>query len=431
MNRRIKNIGFAFLSPLFRGLAKQLLKRHQPTVIAITGSVGKTSTKRAVAAVVEGVYRTQWHQGNYNSELGLPQALFEVESPKLILNPLAWLHNLAIMVWRLLFWNYPYELLVLELGIDRVGDMELFARYIEADIGIITAVQPAHVAGIGSLETIYEQKTMMANFSKQVIVNGDDELLSQRMKPRDSVLSYGFDSTNTTTPDETQTTKDGISVITIDGHEITTSLVGKHSLLPLLAAWTVGDILDIDPDERVSKLEELQPFSGRMNLLDGKHGSLVIDDSYNAVTPQAVIAALDSLAQLPAQRRLAVLGNMNELGDLAPELHKKVGTYVAKLDLYQLITIGDTARQYLAATAIDTGMAKDSVISFDSPYEAGHYLAPLLKRGDVVLVKGSQNGVFAEETTALLLKNDADRNQLVRQDAFYQKIKHQQFNSSE
>jgi len=425
--RQLKDLGFRLISPTLRWLAKQLLQRHQPQIVAITGSVGKTSTKRAVAAIVENDYRTQWHDGNYNSEVGLPLALFELHTPDHILNPFAWAQLIAIMLWRLLFWQYPYELLVLELGIDHPGDMDKFGRYIQADIGIITAVQAAHISGLGDIETVYQQKTKLMDFSTHTIVNGDDLMLHNRLEDDNRVQCYGLEPHNTIHPTQLELNKNGTIKFSVEGQTINSQLVGAHSALALLAAWLVGGFLEVDPALRARKLEELTPFPGRMNPLPGKNGSRLIDDSYNAVTPQAVTAALDTLCALPSQRKIAVLGTMNEQGELTEKLHRQVGSYVAGLELDMLLTVGDTAEQYIAAEAIDNDMQADSVHSFTSPYNAGNFLAPLLKKHDLVLIKGSQNGVYAEEVTALLLKNDADRSQLVRQEAFYLRLKHSQF----
>jgi len=318
---------------------------------------------------------------------------------------------------------------VLELGIDQLGDMDKFSRYIRADIGIITAVQAAHVSGLGDIETIYQEKTKLIDFSQQIIINGDDSLLHNRLEDDTRVQSYGFQKHNTVHPTQTELKGDGTVKLSVEGQTISSQLVGTHSALPLLAAWLVGGFLGVVPPQRVRKLQELAPYPGRMNPLSGKNGSQLVDDSYNAVTPQAVTAALDTLRDLPGKHKIAVLGTMNEQGDMTEQLHREVGSYVAKLGLNLLITIGQPAEEYLASQAIDDGMKADDVRSFTSPYTAGNFLAPLLKKGDVVLIKGSQNGVFAEEVTALLLKNDADRSQLVRQDSFYQQLKHRQFDN--
>jgi UDP-N-acetylmuramoyl-tripeptide--D-alanyl-D-alanine ligase len=157
-----------------------------------------------------------------------------------------------------------------------------------------------------------------------------------------------------------------------------------------------------------------------MNLLRGIHGSFVIDDSYNA-SPDSVTAALATLFHAPASSRVAILGDMNELGAYASAAHELVGEHCAGLD--HLVTIGPLARELLAPAAIRAGLPPDHVRSFDSPYRAGWYARNLVRPGAVILIKGSQNGVLAEEAAAELLADPRDRALLVRQSASWQDTK--------
>lgn len=423
----MKDYAYDIITSSLRWFAKQLLKKHRPKIIAVTGSVGKTNTKRAIAAVVETEFETQWHEGNFNSQIGLPLALYELYPPKNVHNPLPWLVIFMKLLAKFLAWNYPYSLLVLELGISEKGDMDRFLSYIKPDIGVVTAIQPAHLEGFGSIDTVFEEKMKMAAASDHVVVNGDDIRLHQYATNHPGVIEFGTHERVAVRAFNPRRTKDGTLNFTINEDKIESKFIGIHSLLALAAGWTVGEILGVDHEARNQGLEELPPYPGRMNLLKGKKSSLIIDDSYNAVTPQAVIAALDTLESFEAKRRIAIIGNMNELGDYSKKGHEEVGQAVAEHDIDYLFTIGDYARKYLAKAAQKAGMKKDNVKSFKSPYRAGNYVAKMLKSGDVVLVKGSQNGVFAEEATALLLELESDRSKLVRQSAKWQSIKHEQF----
>ena len=161
-----------------------------------------------------------------------------------------------------------------------------------------------------------------------------------------------------------------------------------------------------------------------MQLLKGEKGSLLIDDTYNA-SPEAVIAALGTLYEASAKQKIAILGQMNELGKFSPELHKKVGEMCDPKQLDLLVTLGKDANSYLADVAEKRGC---KVMRCPSPYHAADVIRPFIKKGTLILAKGSQNGVFAEESLKELLDNPADASKLVRQSKQWIKIKQGQFN---
>ncbi|HIA92029.1 TPA: hypothetical protein EYO12_02830 [Candidatus Saccharibacteria bacterium] len=429
----MKNKFNTLITYVLRTLARSLLKKHSPKVIAITGSVGKTSTKRAVAAVVEQTYRTQYHSGNYNTSIGLPLAIYEIELPKNIFNPLAWVSVLARMVIKRFTWRYPYELLVLEYGIDTVGEMDFYLGIAKPDIGVVTAIQGAHLgAGLGDIDTVYVEKTKLAKAAKVAIANGDDKRLQTTLlKELPQLVLYGQNSA-ATYPAHFSQDSSGYLVITFESAiTVKTQFVGMHSGSAFAAAWSVGRELGIDETIMATALENLQPYSGRMNLLTGKKSSIILDDSYNNVSVTAAKTAIDSLVAFPATksgRKIVVFGMMNEMGQASAANHKELARYlVSQLknkSLDQVLLLGDHPKKYMLPIL---AQYDSSTKAFLSPYELGNFLSHTLKKGDVVLIKGSQNGVFSEEVTALLLKNESDRSKLVRQTAQWQKIKHQQF----
>jgi UDP-N-acetylmuramoyl-tripeptide--D-alanyl-D-alanine ligase len=182
-------------------------------------------------------------------------------------------------------------------------------------------------------------------------------------------------------------------------------------------------MLGLAHSDIVDGLAHIKPFAGRMQILDGIHGSILIDDTYNA-SPPAVEAALDVFYATKTSQRIAILGSMNQLGDYSPEAHREVGAYcdAQKLDL--VVTIGSDAEKYLAPAAQKAGC---EVKSFSSPYQAGEFVRSQLKEGGMVLAEGSQDGVYAEESLKALLKDPKDQARLVRQSARWMKIKHKQF----
>jgi UDP-N-acetylmuramoyl-tripeptide--D-alanyl-D-alanine ligase len=203
-------------------------------------------------------------------------------------------------------------------------------------------------------------------------------------------------------------------------------MVGEQNLNSLLAAAAVAYKMG-EPFTKISNgLAKITSINGRMNLLKGVNGSKLIDDSYNS-SPDAVFAALDVLADFKAKSRIAVLGNMNELGEYTNKSHYKVGKAAAKV-ADTLIVIGKDAEVHMVSGATDAGMDPDNIKIFKTPYEAGHFLKRVVKRGDVVLIKGSQNGVFLEEATRILLDpSQKPEEVLVRQSPSWKRRKRRAF----
>jgi UDP-N-acetylmuramyl pentapeptide synthase len=388
---------------------RRLVNRHQLKVVAVAGSVGKTSTRGAIATVLREQFRVQnITNPGYNSEIGLPLSVFEMSTPGTLLNPFAW-------AWRLLraeliiAGHYPNQVLVLEMGTEMPGEMAHYMSYLKPDIGVLTAVTPEHMQNFpNGLDQVAAEEFAIAG-SRVVIVNADDvaeKFLQKYLAHHKHAITYSLKD-ESSLPETPQ----------ILGHM-------RHAIL---AAAIVGRELGL-PDHKIHQaLAKIQPVSGRMNPLPGVGGSSLIDDTYNS-SPDAVTAALATLASLPAKRRIAVLGSMNELGAKSPEYHRAAGTEAAGVDL--LVTIGAQANQYLGPAAVKAGLDPTRFKPADSPYAAGEFLRTMLSPGDVVLIKGSQNGVFAEEATKLLLASPADAKHLVRQSPAWLKTKAKQFPSA-
>jgi UDP-N-acetylmuramoyl-tripeptide--D-alanyl-D-alanine ligase len=403
-----------------------LVRDRRLKVVAVTGSVGKTSTKLAVAAVLRQKYRVLAHDGNFNSEIGLPLAIFEQEVPATLTNPLSW-WQLLRRVDANLASDYPYDVLVLELGVDEPGDMARFMRYLAPDVGIVTAIGAAHIEQLGSIEGVAREKMALAAGSRAALLNAENKRVMQEAaglgKP---VQTYGAEhgEVHFRGLRRAKNHRLGGTLVLNDGEiAVQTQYVGRHSLAALAAAAAVGEELGLTAAEIKAGVEAVAPVPGRMQVLAGADGTTIIDDSYNS-SPLAAEAALETLADLPG-RHLAILGTMNELGDYSARGHREVGEAAKGVD--ELVTIGAEAGKQLAAGAAEAGLKAAHIHRFDSPYAAGAYVRGILKHGDVVLAKGSQNGVFAEEAVALLLADPADRAKLVRQSAAWQQRKRAQF----
>lgn len=391
---------------------RRLIKAHRPKIVAVTGSVGKTSTKSAIAHVLSGKYRVLAHKGNYNSAIGLPLAIFKHSTPGWLANPFAWI--------SIIFRNEgairsvpEYDVWVLEMGAERKGEIAKFLEYIHPDIGVVTAIKGVHMdeGQFGSLDEILSEKWQLAAKSKTSLANCEDAVL----KKQKSDLTYGVDSGDyhfaNLAFDETGF-KGKLKVRAKDT-VVSGGIIARHSLYALAAAAGVGDQFEMTPGEIAAQIASFEPAHGRMNILAGKHGTLIIDDSYNS-HPDTAAAALETLYSLTAKgRKIGIIGSMNELGQSSEAGHEYVGENCAKLDL--LVTVGDKARDLIVPAAQKAGLSHTKIRSFDNPYRAGEFVLANLRSGDIVLAKGSQNGVFTEEAVKQLLANKEDASKLVRQ----------------
>lgn len=426
----LKNASRKLIARQLEWRVKRLIKKHQLKVVAITGSVGKTTGKLAIASVLRQKYRVQAHPGNFNSEIGLPMSIFEMDIPKDLNNPAKWAQVL-IKIDKKLRKPFPYDVLVLEMGADNPGDIMKFMRYVTPDIGIVNAIAPAHVEQFGSVDAIAEEKMSLARGSRAVWLNAEDERV---MKEAESlgqpIQTYGVDKGNVHFEGIVRGPKLTYSGrLQLQGGEIlvNSNFIARHILGLLALAGAVGEELGLTEEQIKRGIEEYAPAAGRMQVLEGVDGSTIIDDTYNS-SPKATIAAIKTLIDLPG-RHIAILGNMNELGSMTEQAHRDVGHAAAKVD--ELVTIGQNAGRYMVAGAIENGLSSRRVHQCESPYQAGELVKALVKKGDVVLAKGSQNGVFAEEAVAKLLANQSDRSKLVRQGEDWQEKKRVQFRDAD
>ncbi len=425
------------IRPILELQARRLIARKHLKVVAVSGALGKTTTKTAIATVLGEKYRVLVHTGyfsNFNSEIGLPLAIFELKVPGLIINPFAWVWCIIQMELQI-HRDYPYNLLVLELGTDKPGDIPHFMTYLKPDIGIVTAVAAEHMEFFADLDAVAAEELALVAGSKQAVVGYDDVAAKYRHHYVERAqehhvyyglgnkVNYGFEI------GETDPVKGTTGTLFKDGHAkiigITFGLYGRHSAKAAIAAYAVADLLGLTRQQTEKGIAKIRPVNGRMNPLPGINGAVIIDDSYNS-SPEAAFAALESLSAVTvARRRIAVMGSMNELGTNSQRYHEEVGAACTGVDL--LVTVGELANKHLGPAAVKAGLDERNWKPADSPYAAGEFLKLMVGQGDVVLAKGSQNGVFTEETVKLLLADPADSAKLVRQSPAWMRIKREQF----
>jgi UDP-N-acetylmuramoyl-tripeptide--D-alanyl-D-alanine ligase len=395
----------AYVQRKLASYAKRVLQREKPEVIGITGSVGKSSAKQAVAAVLERKFHVRPSPKNYNTEFGVPLTVLDLPAAK---GSLGWLGVLK-RAWKQAAFGQagPYpKVLVLEMAADRPGDIAVLCDIAPPRIGVVTAVGESHAEFFGSVDAIVKEKrTLVERLPKDgiaILNRDDDKVWAMRERTKAAVRSFGLheEADVRALPDsvtfarESETECGMHFKIAADGATIPVVLpdvLGRHAIYAGLAAAAVGLAKGMNLVEIADRLRAYQPPPGRMRCLAGIKRSIIIDDTYNAATKSAV-AALDTLADLPVtgdDRRIAVLGDMLELGALSKEGHETVGKRAAASGSDLVVFVGERMGDAEKA-ALDAGASKDRVFHFSTPEQAGRFVQERMMRGDVILVKGSR-----------------------------------------
>ncbi len=366
---------------------RRLYKKNSFKVVVVAGSLGKTSTKLAIAKVLSQKYKVQFQDGNYNDLVTVPLIFFGQKTPSL-LNPLAWVKVFITNELRLLK-KYPYDIVVVEVGTDGPGQMIKFKKYLHSDLTVVTAITMEHMEFFTDLDVVAAEELSVAEWSAKLLINKD--LCDQKYIKSVAV------------PVQTYSAQDAENIVQLKNHT---------NDLAIAAAAIVGKELGLGLEQIKNGAAGVTAIPGRMQELAGINDSTIIDDTYNA-SPYAVEAALKFLYSKDAPQKIAILGSMNELGQYSESAHKGIGKYCDPQQLDLVVTIGPDANKFLAASAEAKGC---KVQTFDNPYEAGEFVKSQIKPGAYILAKGSQNNVFAEEAVKLLLANPIqDTAKLVRQ----------------
>lgn len=390
---------------------RRFQRSHRITTIGIVGSYGKTSTKFAIATVLGSHLRVQFQKGNYNDIISVPLIFFGQAMPNLF-NPFAWL-RIFLENEKHIRRPYAYDVVILELGTDGPGQIAAFKKYLHLDLAIVTALAYEHMEFFTDLDAVATEELSVSTLSKRVVFNAD--LCAERYTNTLStpVYTYGLGKADYALLAQQQGNTTSMT-LTHSGKAIGTlsrPAVATPHLYSLCAAATVATILEVPNDHILQGLKQVSPPSGRMQMLEGIKDSLIIDDTYNA-SPEAVEAALNELYAHEAPQRIAVLGNMNELGAYSADAHQAIGASCDPRKLAAVITLGPDANRYLAPAAQAAGC---TVVQFNDPYAVGVYLRKHIQPHAIVLVKGSQNKVFAEEAIKFILAHAEDEQKLVRQ----------------
>ena len=411
-------------------MAQAVLRRHHPLVIGITGNVGKTSAREAIYAVLSSKV-TVWRglpDKNYNNQIGVPLVILNaIHHGK---NPIGWL-GVAFRFLQL-YWGKQYPpVVLLEMGIDRPGDMDYLLQMARPQIGILTGIGkiPVHVEFFANPDAVLAEKLKLAQSVPQdgsVILNADDERLENISAIRaQKIFTYGFSSTAKIRVEEFQIhigesgsakIPDGIVFkIAYGGSLIPVKILGalgKAQALAAASAFAVGISYGMNPVEIVAALVNYHTPPGRLRVFNGVRGSVILDDTYNAA-PAAMEQALETLRLVPGKRKIGVLGDMLELGSYSEEAHRRIGSLIpGACDI--LMTVGSRA-VLIRDQALKGGFNPANTYHFSNSREVAKTLLLLLSEGDLVLAKGGQSMRMERVVESIMAEPEKAKELLVRQ----------------
>ena len=369
-------------------LAMAHRRRFQGSVVAVTGSNGKTTVKEMTASVLQTWFSTHKTSGNLNNHIGVPLAV------------------LGLDVFN--------RVMVLEMGMNHLGEISRLCEIARPDVGVITNIGLAHLGCLGSVEAIQQAKgelTASLDASGVAIVNADDpRALALGQQSAGRLTTFG----QTQRADVRGWVQENLGLagtrcrVILNGttHEFRLHVPGTHQVMNALAAAAAGMAFEVPEDRIVLGLQHYRGVRGRLAMRRGREDVWLIDDTYNA-NPQSMQVALDFLAGVPgAGRHIAVLGDMLELGEGGPALHQEVGSLVSQTNVHTLIALGPEAK-HIARGAHQAGMERDHVHHATSQQEVLSLLADLMQPQDVVLLKGSRGMAMERLVEALVAESGA------------------------
>lgn len=422
------------LTPYLAWCARRIIAWHKPLIIGITGSVGKSSTKEAVYWVVKNRYRVRKSQSNLNNQIGLPLTIISETEPKGSI--ILWLKVLLTSLKLSFFRSRKYpRVLVLEMAVDRPKDMDYLLSIVSPKIGIVSNVGITHLQYFRDKKQILKEKTKLLTqlpATGLAIINYDNqELRAFAKKFQKAILSYGFRAGADVRATDLKIgyspgLGEGVSLaqgVSFRVHYKTIylpvelpNIISKAMVYPILAATAVGLHLGMNLVEIAKNLKDFRTLPGRMQLLRGKRGNLIIDDSYNSA-PDSVKAALEIMALVKSRKKTAILGDMLELGDQETPAHKELAKLVFPVAGKVILVGKRTAITYKELRKL--GFPKNKIFHFQLVSRLTKRLSRLVGKGEVVLVKGSQGLRMEKAVEALVSRKN--RKYLTRQDKYWRR----------
>lgn len=429
----MKSLFKAPIAGLLAIIARCVLRKYKPFVIMVTGSVGKTSTKDAIAAALSTQSYLRASEKSYNSEFGVPLTIIGAKNPWT--NVAKWAKVFQEGIALLLFPSHYPKTLVLEVGADRPGDLARILRIATPDAVVVTRLPdvPVHVEAYTTPAAVREEEFApayaLAPGAPLIISSQDAHAIEMAKNTAAHITLVGFSGGADVHLDEPSVTFDGtvptgmeVRITAADRSYLlhARGCLGRPQILAPAAAFALATAIGMSPKDVIAGLETYMPPPGRARILRGINGSILIDDSYNA-SPAAAEEALGSLTLVPKRaRRIALLGDMLELGRYSREEHERIGRLAAeRVDM--LVAVGVRSRA-MAEAAIAAGMAPEHALAFDTALEAARAAKEHIKENDLVLIKGSQS-IRMERAVEDLLADPQDTVHLVRQDREWKRKK--------
>ncbi|MGI8315027.1 UDP-N-acetylmuramoyl-tripeptide--D-alanyl-D-alanine ligase [Halobacillus mangrovi] len=349
-------------------LASFYLNKISPKVVGVTGSNGKTTTKDMVASVLSTHFKTHKTQGNFNNHIGLPLTILAMDQDT--------------------------EALVLEMGMDKAGEISVLSNLAHPDHAIITNIGESHIENLGSREAIAAAKLEITDGLQQngrLIIDGDEPLLSS-VKKQQSTITCGFNENNAY-PIVVEELSDNRSVFSLTGHTYELPMAGRHNVKNACFVIALAEQLGLTQEEVQKGFHQLEMSGMRFEKVEGLNHSLIINDAYNA-SPTSMKAVIEVIAQLTSKsKKVLILGDMFELGEQSEELHESVAEAIDE-NIHALFTIGDHSEKI--STAVSQNKPTIQTSHFKDKEALCHYVRPMLTSETVVLIKASR-GMKLEE----------------------------------
>ncbi|MFA5840815.1 MAG: UDP-N-acetylmuramoyl-tripeptide--D-alanyl-D-alanine ligase [Candidatus Paceibacterota bacterium] len=411
--------------------SKLVLFKYKPRIIAVTGSVGKTSTKDAIYAVLSKITYVRKSEKSFNSEIGLPLTI--LGCPNGWNSPTIWSLNVLRGLW-LIVWSHKYpKWLVLEVGIGKPDDMRKTASWLKTDAVVMTTIgdTPPHIEFFDSHKHLVEEKSQLIKTLKKdgvLVLNADDKsILEMKEKSKHFTVTYGFTegadvlgSSDTIFYNENGELEGVVFRVDAEGSSmpvVIEGVFGRNHVYASLSALALSLGLKFNMLTAINSLKNYDVAPGRMRLLKGIGDSLIIDDTYNS-SPFACESALKTLGEIKNKntkaRKIAILGDMLELGKHTLDAHISIGK-IAKENADILIVVGQRAKA-IKEGAMEMGMKEENIFEFLDSNAAGNFIETYAKKNDVILVKGSQGMRMEHVVENILLDQKNKKTLLVRQD---------------